>query len=91
MSFDFPARQAVVSQLIELANLSAAIGVNTAISHTAGFIGPIIGSGLLTCGNDIFGEPGWAAPANLATALAFSIMIDGLTRVKIIASLPVKE
>ena len=42
MSFDFPARQAVIPQLIERANLSAAIGMNTTTFHTAGFTGPII-------------------------------------------------
>ena len=91
MSFDFPARQAVISQLIERANLSAAIGMNTTTFHTAGFIGPIIGASLLTWGNNIFGEPGGAAIAYLATASAFSVMIYGLTRVKIISPLPAKN
>ena len=91
MSFDFPARQAVIPQLIERANLSAAIGMNTTTFHTAGFVGPVIGAALLSWGNDIFGEPGGAAFAYLATAFAFSMMVYGLTRVKIIAPLPMKD
>ncbi len=91
MSFDFPARQAVIPQLIERANLSAAIGVNTTTFHTAGFVGPVIGAALLAWGNDIFGEPGGAACAYMATAFAFSVMLYGLTQVKIIAPLPMKD
>ena len=65
--------------------------MNPTTFHTAGFIGPIIGASLLTWGNNIFGEPGGAAIAYLATAFAFSIMIYGLTRVKIISPLPAKN
>ena len=91
MSFDFPARQAVIPQLIERANLSAAIGMNTTTFHTAGFVGPVIGAALLSWGNDVLGQPGGAALAYLATAFAFSMMVYGLTRVKIITPLPMKD
>jgi len=91
MSFDFPSRQAVIPQLIERKNLSAAIGMNTTTFHTAGFVGPVIGGALLAWGNSSFGEPMGAAFAYLATAFAFIMMVLGLTQVRLIAPLPAKD
>ncbi len=43
ISFDFPARQAMVSQLVERQELSAAIALNMSTFHVGSFIGPIVG------------------------------------------------
>ena len=88
-SFDFPARQALILQLIERKNLSAAIGMNTTTFHTAGFTGPIIGSVILSFGNLTFGEPLGAALSYMTSAMAFCCMVLGVARVQIINPLPV--
>ena len=89
MSFDFPARQALIPQLIERKNLSAAIGMNTTTYNVAGFIGPVIGGAILSFGNSTYGEPLGAAMSYTVSALASSCMALGVVQVKIINPLPV--
>jgi len=43
VSFDFPARQAMVSYMVERKELSAAIALNMSTFHVGSFIGPIVG------------------------------------------------
>ena len=89
MSFDFPARQALIPQLIERKNLSAAIGMNTTTYNTAGFIGPVIGGAILSFGNSAYGEPLGAAMSYTVSALALSCVVLALAQVQIINPLPV--
>ena len=88
MSFDFPARQALIPQLLERKHLAAAIGMNTSTFHTAGFTGPIIGGIIISLGNTTFGEPLGAALSYSVSALALSFMVLGMSRVNIIHPLP---
>ena len=91
MSFDFPARQALIPQLVEREDLSAAIGMNTATFHTAGFIGPVLGGFILSFGNGAVGEPFGAALSYTVSAIALSFMVLGISRVEIINPLPVNK
>jgi MFS family permease len=43
ISFDFPARHAMVSDMVERKELSAAIALNMSTFHVGSFIGPIVG------------------------------------------------
>jgi len=91
MSFDFPARQALIPQLIARKNLSAAIGMNWTTFNVAGFLGPAIGGIILSFGNSTYGEPLGAAIAYTTSALALSCMVLGMAQVQIISPLPVKK
>ena len=89
MSFDYPARQALIPQLIDRKNLSAAIGMNLVTFNAAGFTGPVIGGVILSFGNSTYGEPLGAALSYATSALASSCMVFGMTQVQIINPLPV--
>ena len=91
MSFDFPARQALIPQLVEPKNLSAAIGMNWTTFNVAGFIGPVIGGAILSFGNSTYCEPIGAAMSYTVSALAFCCMVLGLARVQIINPMPAKK
>ena len=84
MAFDFPARQALIPQLIKRKNLSAAIGMNWATYCVAGFTGPVVGGAILSLGNSVFARPMGAAMSYTASAFALSCMVLSLTQVRII-------
>jgi MFS family permease len=42
-AFDFPARQAMVSELVDRADLAPAVALNMSTFHVGSFIGPIVG------------------------------------------------
>ena len=88
MSFDFPARQALIPQLVEPKNLSAAIGMNWTTFNVAGFIGPVIGGAILSFGSSTYCEPIGAAMSYTVSALAYCCMVLGLARVQIINPMP---
>lgn len=50
VAFEFPARQAMIPHLVRREDLSAAIAMNSTTFNTAAFIGPAIGSALVTLG-----------------------------------------
>ena len=87
MAFDFPARQALIPQLLERKDLSAAIGMNWATYCVAGFTGPFAGGALLTLGNSVYGRPIGAAMSYSASAIALSCMVLALTQVRVISPL----
>ena len=84
MAFDFPARQALIPQLIERKNLSAAIGMNWATYCVAGFTGPVVGGAILSLGNSVYGRPMGAAMSYTASAFALSCMVLALTQVRVV-------
>ena len=83
-AFDFPARHALIPQLIERKNLSAAIGMNWATYCIAGFTGPVIGGAILSIGNSAYDKPMGAAMSYTASALALSCLVVALTQVRVI-------
>jgi MFS family permease len=90
-AFDFPARQALIPQLIERKNLSAAIGMNWATYCVAGFTGPVVGGAILSLGNSVYGKPMGAAMSYTASAFALSCIVLALTQVRVINPLRAKK
>ena len=91
MSFDFPARQALIPYLIDRKNLSAAIGMNWTTFNVAAFIGPVIGGSILSFGNSTYGEPIGAALSYTVVSLAHCCMVLGIAKVKLKHTLPVTK
>ena len=91
MSFDFPARQALIPQLIHRKNLSAAIGMNWTTFNVAAFLGPVIGGSILSFGNSTYGEPIGAAMSYTVVSLTYCCMILGIASVKLTNTLPVTK
>ncbi len=74
-SFDLPVRAALVPDIVPRADLSAAIGVNTASFHMTSFIGPVIGGFVIAH---------WGvAPAFAFNAVAFVVFFAILRRMKV--------
>jgi len=74
-AFDMPARQALIPDLVERRNLSAAIAINSTTFNSAAFIGPAIGGILLTFGG--------AAAAFATYGLTLSWMCLALFRLRL--------
>ena len=66
LAFDLPARQGLVNLLIERADLSSAIAINTTTFHIGGFVGPAIFALVVR-----YLELEWAFFLNAATFLFF--------------------
>lgn len=45
---DFPARQALIPQLVDRASISSAVALNATVFHMGGFVGPVIAGVLIT-------------------------------------------
>ncbi|MDP6429616.1 MAG: MFS transporter [Rhodospirillales bacterium] len=81
-AFDFPARMALIPQMVGRERISAAVALNSTTFNTSSFTGPMIGAALLAFGKVHLGD---AAPAVAFLAYAVSMvwLLTAILRIKI--------
>ncbi|MCX6565303.1 MAG: MFS transporter [Candidatus Aminicenantes bacterium] len=79
-SFDAPARQALVQELVPIEDMTNAIALNSAMFNTSAAIGPAVGGMIYA-----FVGPGWCFFIN---GLSFVAIIIALTKMKLPAFVP---
>lgn len=78
-AIDFPARQSLISNLVDRCDLVNAVSVNTSSLHASRAIGPMIAAGIVA----LFGTPAGEGTCFIVNALSFAFVIYALASIRL--------